>query len=325
LIETLQTQTVETVEKSTEKPSADQGKPLWKRFSSLQVDANKQPIAAPVAQNSNLIPRLPNDNRSCFANAALQCINRTAALKNAIATFNMPTTVGNDVAQLISAILTGEKRYTARHLRNTVGQPYSNEEDSDAAEFLLKLLDYFECIGRLFQLRMEQRKQCDLCSSRTIVDGNFDCLQLSGVLNPPLQFDRLVLYAINNAPFPEPGRMRCDQCGDLTGCQDENIVDQTRMPRYMVLPIGRFHDDGRKTNHQIQGFNPDSHAFGTLQYRTIAAMVHYGPGLKTGHYTALIRLPNDQWVEVSDENIKDTVFPQNLKGITLLCCEKSAN
>jgi hypothetical protein len=98
------------------------------------------------------------------------------------------------------------------------------------------------------------------------------------------------------------------------------------MPRYIILPIGRFHENLHKTDYPIEGFNQDSQQFGIMQYRTVAALVHYGMGLRDGHYTALIRLENGTWAEASDERITYNVpFPRNLQTVTLLCCEKITN
>jgi uncharacterized UBP type Zn finger protein len=76
-------------------------------------------------------------------------------------------------------------------------------------------------------------------------------------------------------------------------------------------------------NYPIEGFNQQSPI---VQYRTVAAIVHYGVGLRDGHYTALIRLENETWTEASDQQITYNVsFPRNLQTVTLLCCEKLTN
>jgi hypothetical protein len=45
---------------------------------------------------------------------------------------------------------------------------------------------------------------------------------------------------------------------------------------------------------------------------------------ETGHYTALIRVSSNEWVEVNDDaSLNVARFPENLSNVTCLCFEKS--
>jgi hypothetical protein len=90
------------------------------------------------------------------------------------------------------------------------------------------------------------------------------------------------------------------------------------------LAIERFNLRGKKSRLAIDGFDQDMQQLFGSQFKTVAAIRHYGEGKATdGHYTALIRLSTNEWVEANDAKISDPItFPSDLIDITCLCLEK---
>jgi ubiquitin C-terminal hydrolase len=202
------------------------------------MPSNQQPTTSSAAvgiedRNSlSNIPRLPNDSRSCFANAVLQCLHRLSDLYGVIASATFADDEVNRVAIAFRNAIDRVPGRTARNLRKVVGRPFSGSRDQDAVEFLEKLLTIFEEVGYLYQFSVRQDKTCSLCGYHAIVPCAFDHFRLSAVTPnvEKLNFDTISRESINALSFPVEERIDCPNCNDRTHSVDFRSVDSA-MPQ----------------------------------------------------------------------------------------------
>jgi ubiquitin C-terminal hydrolase len=179
------------------------------------------------------IPALPNDNRSCYANSALQCLHRLSDLYESIAAANFLDHETNRIAVAFCGALMRVRGKTVRKFRDLIGLPFSTNQDQDAVEFLEHLLNIFQHKSQFFAFSAITQKNCAICGFNTVIRQQFDHLRLSALApDGPLNFNALLEASIAHLSFPNEDRINCKRCSELTVSIDQRFVEHN-MPQYV--------------------------------------------------------------------------------------------
>jgi hypothetical protein len=177
------------------------------------------------------IPALPNDNRSCYANAVLQCLYRLFELYESITAATFLDVTTNRIAVALRDAVTRVRGKTVRKLRDLIGHPFSTNQDQDAVEFLEHLLTIFACKSQFYAFSASTQKNCAICGFHTVIRQRFDHLRLSALgAKGPLNFHTLLNASIEHLSFPDEDRINCKRCRELTVSNDHRFMEH-KMPQ----------------------------------------------------------------------------------------------
>lgn len=194
---------------------------------------------------------------------------------------------------------------------NSFGDKFTSYTgQKDAHEFMKKLLDFLNAgllvlfdesiIDKLFSGKLDNFTQCLECGNKSKIE---ECIDLTIPINLAEKTD--IQTYINNyfdvEELDENNKWFCDKCQQKQMAIKYSFIN--KYPELLMLSLSRFEFDifGSKirkdviVNETIELFDQ--------KYTLSSLIIHSGNNLEFGHYTALVKYPNNKWYLCDDTTI----------------------
>jgi ubiquitin C-terminal hydrolase len=301
---------------------------------------------------------LRNPGVHCFGNASVQallsCSSGLAAWVNGTTSTDVAETEASlAMRKLLKPFFDAKKNGMGRkeHMevvkllkwlcdnRRNVEVNFLDGEHHDSHEFLLKLFEQSESLGRLFLMRRKVKVICQSCFLETQYDDEFTtewALRLNEAHGDKVDFEEFV-----RSNSIDELEKRCEQCEDM----DKVHLKHTSMEmlddsKYVVMKIERFIAEchnivlpngkvgivttKREVKGAITGFNADDVSILGDKLKVCAAVVYESSTGEKGHYYTYVRSHGkDRWLKCDDKTCTGKAkFVPNLKKIMYMILEK---
>lgn len=234
---------------------------------------------------------LRNIGNTCFVNAVIQCLNSIPELTTWLDAYDKDNLLVKEYRDLRNLMKEDgcviANRFIYVVFNNSPFKPY---DQHDASEFLLYMLDNFQC--PLFT-----GKQISILGN-TKMDEFFLCIDVP-----------LVGSTLNECI---EGYLSAEEV-EWNGDKVQKRYEISEYPTIFCITLKRFNNSNEKNQTFIDI---------PLEYRDyelIALCNHYGNS-QHGHYTATVR--KDKWYEINDEHIKETCTPVTSNAYCLIFRKK---
>ncbi|XP_028851441.1 ubiquitin carboxyl-terminal hydrolase 47-like [Denticeps clupeoides] len=256
---------------------------------------------------------LQNQGATCYLNSALQILFMTKEFRENIASIKEEE---NEVLVQLKKLfenLQVEKIQEESKTISTRGVTTSLKidnvyEQQDAVEWLRNIISAVgSSAPKVFEVTVQKLFKCSNKHHSSSQEDKFTIIPLS--IGPEKKekynVDDMLQAFFASAMLDEDNRMYCDDCHDKTITTIEQKIQQR--PTIMGLQIKRF-----EFNYQMMEWVknrccisiPSIVHFEGCSYRVYGVINHNG-SLKSGHYNAYIKPPNDdQWYKFDDSCVQ---------------------
>jgi len=249
---------------------------------------------------SNLMKLKNIDNVSCYSNSILQCLLnlRKILLEN-------PISEDDNLLKILKYYIEIEnitnKPLESRKLREYVGGDYLLQNQQDVCEFLGDLLQNSAILLNKFSYEFITLNKCSECNEERKISEFENCINIdltkykneksnnvhmNDLLNDYLSTERINAY--------------CDKCKKETSTT--RISQITNTNNILAIRCNSFIIDLKKqsTKKKLFSLNPNiyehSITLNNVEYKLNSSILHFGESAYSGHYAALIKNNNTNWL-----------------------------
>ncbi|KAG8176865.1 hypothetical protein JTE90_027169 [Oedothorax gibbosus] len=252
-------------------------------------------VVAPVPSPS-LPPGYANkDYVSCYANAVCQCMFSFDQIMTCIA---QDPTVGKALKKLCNKHGQAKGLIDTRELRREVGRPFSCREQQDAEDFLSALINQNESLKALTTNIVCNTRKCRnrSCGQEITTGDLVNCVRF-GTDQSTIHIKELIEeYSKWECLGDE---VRCGRCNNLCAQNSEIEVPAEILVCQLMLWTGK----GHKKNIKVEGVPDTTIKLKNKAYQLEAAVFHHSSSAQSGHYTAVRRHADRQWVKMDDTKV----------------------
>ena len=268
---------------------------------------------------------LANLGNTCYMNSILQTLMCTEILIKEL--YSIPTNVAlglrgmsRELLSLTMVMKSGEYRLISpRKFRKelTSANPiFGSRQQQDAHEALSCMLDTManeikkvqdrKIVENIFDGKMNMKRQCLNCGSRSIKSDPFRYLQVE----VPKNISTVTECVANFMKEQIIGDKICENCGCSGAKESASIAE---LPNVLIVQLKRFRQEGQwqhkiytrvKPDHfldmeQYVESEPEITDHGKSSYQLYSIIDHHG-GLSSGHYTAQCQDFDEKWIQYDD-------------------------
>ena len=302
-----------------------------------ELPSELPPAIPSVEDHNNLIQKPlglsnPPDFNCCFMNSTLQLLRSVKEFVNyflsgdAALVYELKQNV--NIAKEFNVLLGSWKsnhqlEQAHRLFRKKCGELnpiWCNEEQQDAAHFLLFLLEMLDTdllledgtsiIQELFQGKMCYYRRCKLCDRIHQKEDFFRTLDLS-LVGFTADTSISALLARFTAKTDDGNQSRCDNC--LVDVDTDTYIKIIQYPKVLLMCLKIYVVENANGINNVTKFDREVRfdalkITDVLDYNIKSLVSHYGDNLNTGHYKAFVSF-GGSFVEYSDRTITvyDTV------------------
>ena len=205
-------------------------------------------------------------------------------------------------------------------------------QQHDSHEFLLRLFEQSEALGRFFLLRRKVKFTCQSCSLES--DANDELTTEWAMRLRDEHGDRVDFAELVQRNSVEELEKRCVQCGNVdrlhTKCTTTEMLPETK---YVVVKIDRFVMERdtetdelvkREVLGAITGFKADDVSIQGEKLKVCAAVVYDSRTGNAGHYYTYVRgHGKDRWLICDDKVCTGKAsFVPNLKMVMYMILKR---
>ena len=271
------------------------------------------------------VHKLPNLTSSCYLNALMQLLVQVPEVVEYFNEQDPPageSTISLSIAmkRFFCAIsLTNAKAVTTEHknllttiIQTSKGQFKSNfhEDPSELFDWVLERLTKerpegtFASFKDLFKIQLNTGLRCLVCSDRmySVASHTYMSVPIPSKSKKRSTIDACLLECFTESPYDCNGIERmCSYCNHVSECMHTLDIAQTSKVVTIVFP--RF-DGLTRVKNDIFIEIPllfTSQVLLDKSYDLVGFIAHHGPSLAYGHFTTVIKDPeNSSWIEVND-------------------------
>lgn len=247
---------------------------------------------------------LKNRGNTCFLNAVLQCLLRTAPILRTGHRCDTPQFCAFCALKRLSRC-SGGSVLPMEFLTNltAIGQQFKLGRQEDAHEFLTCLMGKLEprdCLRQVMEGSIASYLQCLECgySSRTTESFWDLSLELSACTLTRC------LRKFCSEEVLEANRFSCPQCRNVSTCTKQLTI--ATAPQVLILHFKRFTNQGEKNKKTVTfplALGLDTADGSKVRYSLYGVIVHDGQSCASGHYFSYVRWEDGTWYEVNDSKV----------------------
>ena len=294
------------------------------------MPSNKRPSESSSQQP---LSGLTNLHNSCYVNAAVHLLAQTPNLQSYRSPQNTPhvastTPIYDQIGLLWSAMRScppkgscSPRDLLAELSKESVWTHTRRQED--ASDFLLQIirrlskeLDTNPSPLDYTILSVRTTYQCTACHHQFSNKRTENMLILKTSKEATPENGALSLkHLLSTAYFPEEVHHTCQDCNNESATRQDHPI-HTPQTVFIVLPRHANDASHRKDGQPIQFPASGLDLKGLLSsrpsptnspYRLIGMILHHGPSMNQGHYTAYTLAPGNRWTHYNDQTVTEDV------------------
>lgn len=289
---------------------------VWKQQKHIQD------MQAPVIAPSELvcIPGFHNvDGVSCYANSVVQCLLHCEPVLLKLLESNNPT---DPLIIIARSFVSQAQNMDTLSLRKSIGGQYFHtdgrrQEQNDASEFLLHVLERYPSIQDIFKFTLVNKKTCtNECGyNYSFREENSTLIKLPLLGNKDTLLNMVKNYTDWNI-IPEA---TCNVCGSV-GTTKERFEIQD-VGQYLLLSLSLWLPTGKLTSFKLTALPSTVLRISNSRFVLKSAIFHHGEDLESGHYTALLK-SNNLFIRANDNTIGKERWPNASKDLYMILLEQ---
>lgn len=205
-------------------------------------------------------------------------------------------------------------------MRRSLGQPFSDNQQQDIAEFVDTLFQTYDSITKYFRHQIDVTLTCSRCYSMRVQSTPNNIVHL----NIPRDNYKTTIHSLFDefSKSVEINAVQCPSCN--TCCTHHQNIKLTNTNQYIMLQVLLWSNNFQnKINNLIINQVPTTKLkINSIYYRVHSVICHHGEQMTEGYYTNLIRHQNN-WVRCNDTQIKYERWPRGGEDIYIILMEKN--
>ena len=268
---------------------------------------------------------LANLGNTCYMNSILQTLMCTEMLIKELSSFPTKAALelremSREIFSLTMVMKSGEYRLISprkfKKELTTANPIFGSRQQQDAHEALSCILDSMineiervgekKIIENIFDGRMNMKRQCINCGAMSTKSDPFRYLQVE-IPQKKSTITECIAKFMREQIIQDK---ICEKCG-CSGAKESTSIAE--LPNILIVQLKRFRQEGKWQHKVYTRVQPDHHldmkqyikpepgitVMGGTSYQLYSIVDHYG-GLSSGHYTAMCKDFDDNWICYDD-------------------------
>lgn len=259
------------------------------------------------------------DNVSCYANATLQCIFHCSEILRALIKLN-----NNDALERLAySYVTTSATLNSFAVRELAGQQFTEDEQQDAAEFLMAICEKSDVVRKALEHQMITTTRCNDCGLSSETTQPNCILTIPVTITPGMKSPKNLQDLLDNTLSRWT---RLD--GTCENCQKSNKLQKTvaaSVKHVIVMQLMIFaYQDGQATKltkFKLNAVPTTKIALDKKKFKVSGTIFHHGENIDRGHYTAMLKDKANNWLSVNDTRMRKQIWPRGAKDAYMLVLE----
>jgi ubiquitin C-terminal hydrolase len=182
-----------------------------------------------------------------------------------------------------------------------------NENVIENEHFYNQFKKKYNIIIDLFKIQYITQYKCLSCNKLTNLNFNnyINKIELSISNKNIISLEKALDYYTKTKIMEE---YHCDKCKAIGQAKERTLI--TLSPKYLIIQLNRFNNDGSKINKNIQipgrfSMNDYCHVKKNDIYKLISVTCHIEFNLFSGHYISVLRGKKNKWYMCDDDSVNE--------------------